>query len=66
TDELDGQSICSDSHPHDNISNRRGITSIRNEHVSSWHKECSYAAIIILALCAFVCTFFTDFRIRLN
>ncbi|CAF4115910.1 unnamed protein product, partial [Rotaria sordida] len=52
-DELDTQSICSDGHPHDNASNRRSITSIRDEHVSSWHKECSYAAIIMLALCAF-------------
>ena len=24
---------------HDNTSNRRSITSIRDEHVSSWHKE---------------------------
>ncbi|CAF4197316.1 unnamed protein product, partial [Rotaria sordida] len=66
TDELDGQSICSSSHPHDNTSNRRSITSIHDEHVSSWHKEVSYAAIIILALCAFVWAFFTDYRIRLN
>jgi hypothetical protein len=66
SDELDGQSVCSDSHQHDNISNRRSSTSIRAEHVSSWHKECSYAAIIILALSAFVWAFFTDYRIRLN
>jgi hypothetical protein len=66
TDKLDGQSISSDSHPHDNNSNRRSITSIRDEYVSSWHKECSYTAIIMLSLCAFVWVFFTDHRIRLN
>ncbi|CAF3783757.1 unnamed protein product [Rotaria sp. Silwood1] len=65
-DKLDGQSTCSDSHPHDNTSNRRNSTSIREEHVSSWHKECSYVAIIMLALSAFVWAFFTDYRIRLN
>ncbi|CAF1235103.1 unnamed protein product [Rotaria sp. Silwood1] len=65
-DELDSQSICSDGHPRDNTNNRRSITSIPNEHVSSWHKQCSYAAIIMLALCAFVWAFFTDYRIRLN
>jgi hypothetical protein len=66
TDELDGQSISSYSHSYDKTSNRRSITSIRDEHVSPWHKECSYAAIIILALCGFVWAFFTDYRIRLN
>jgi hypothetical protein len=66
TDDLDGQSIHSGSHPHDNTSNRRSITSIHDGHVSSWHKQCSYAAIIILSLCAFIWVFFTDFRIRLN
>jgi len=66
TDELDDQSIGSSSHPKDNTNHRRSITSICNEHVSSWHKECSYVAIIILALSAFVWAFFTDYRIRLN
>ncbi|CAF3936237.1 unnamed protein product [Rotaria magnacalcarata] len=65
-DQLDGQSICLDRNLHDNTSNRRSITSIRDDHVSSWHKQCSYAAIIILALCAFVWAFFTDYRIRLS
>ncbi len=65
-DDLDGQSIRSDNHPCDNTNNRRSITSIHDEHVSSWHKQCSYAAIIILALCAFIWAFFTDYRIRLN
>jgi hypothetical protein len=66
TDDLDDQSIRSDSHSHDNTSNRRNITSIHDGHVSSWHKQCSYAAIIILALCGFIWAFFTDYRIRLN
>jgi len=66
TDDLDGQSIRSDNHPYDNTSNRRSITSIHEGHLSSWHKQCSYAAIIILSLCAFIWVFFTDFRIRLN
>ncbi|CAF2764002.1 unnamed protein product [Rotaria sp. Silwood2] len=66
TEQLDGQSICSDGNLHDSTSNRRSITSIRDDHVSSWDKKCSYAAIIILALCAFVWTFFTDYRIRLS
>jgi hypothetical protein len=50
TVDLDGQSIRSD----------------RNERISSWHKQCSYAAIVLIALCAFVWAFFTDYRIRLN
>jgi hypothetical protein len=66
TDDLDDQSIRSDSHSHDNTSNRRNITPIHDGHVSSWHKQCSYAAIIILALCGFIWAFFTDYRIRLN
>jgi hypothetical protein len=66
TDELDDQSISSNNHPNDNTSNRRDITPIHKEHVSSWHKQCSYVAIIILALCAFIWGFFTDYRIRLN
>ncbi len=67
TDDLDGQSIRSDTHPHDNTSNRRSIiSSIRDERISPWHKQCSYAAIVLLALCAFVWAFFTDYRIRLN
>jgi len=57
TEELDGQSIRSD--------NPEEITSIHNEHLSSWHKQCSYAAIFILSLCAFIFAFFTDYRIRL-
>jgi hypothetical protein len=66
TEELDGQSIRSDNHPYDNTSNRRSISSIREGNISSWHKQCSYAAIILLSLCAFVWAFFTDYRIRLN
>jgi len=66
TDDLDDQSIHSNSHSHDNTNNRLNITSIHGGHVSSWHKQCSYAAIIILALCGFIWAFFTDYRIRLN
>jgi hypothetical protein len=64
--DLDGQSIGSDNHRHDSISTRRSISSIPAEHVSSWHKQISYVAIILVALCAFVWAFFTDYRIRLN
>ena len=64
--ELEGQSVGFDGHPHDNTSHRRSITSIRDGHISSWHKECSYAAVMILAACGFVWAFFTDYRIRLN
>lgn len=62
TNDLDVQS----SHSHDHGSSRRSITSTRREDVSSWHHICSYAAIIILALCAFVWAFFTDYRIKLS
>lgn len=58
TDNLDGQSIRSD--------NPEQITPIHDEQISSWHGLCSYAAILILSLCAFVWAFFTDYRIRLN
>lgn len=56
-DELDRQSIHSGP--------RLSIISIPKENVSSWHKQCSYAAIILLSLCIFVWAFFTDYRIRL-
>ncbi|CAF0890909.1 unnamed protein product [Adineta steineri] len=65
-DELEGQEVSSDNHSQDNSSNRRSSTSIYNEHVSSWHKSCSYVAIFILSLCGFVWAFFTDYRVRLN
>ncbi|CAF1312422.1 unnamed protein product [Adineta ricciae] len=65
TDNLDGQSICSDNHSYDRRSSRLSVSSIQFEHVSSWHKLCSYAAIFILSLCAFVWAFFADYRIRL-
>ena len=61
TDELDHSSIRSNS-----ISQRRSIVSLREGTTSSWHRQCSYAAIVLLALCAFVWAFFTDYRIRLN
>jgi hypothetical protein len=64
-DELDGQSVQSNNHPYDNTS-RRSISVIREPNISSWHAKCSYVAIIILSLCAFVWAFFTDYRIRLN
>jgi len=66
TDELDGQSIRSENHPHDYTSNRRSISIIPESNISSWHAQCSYAAIIVLSLCLFVWAFFTDYRIRLN
>ncbi|CAF1402783.1 unnamed protein product [Adineta ricciae] len=65
TDNLDGQSICSDNHSYDRRDSRLSVSSIQLEHVSSWHKLCSYAAIFILSLCAFVWAFFADYRIRL-
>lgn len=58
TEELDG-------HSQENSSQARNSISIHREHVSSWHKQCSYAAIVILSFCAFVWAFFTDYRIRL-
>ncbi|CAF3600986.1 unnamed protein product [Rotaria sp. Silwood1] len=65
-DELDVQSISSDKPPYDNTSSRRSICVIREPNISSWHTQCSYAAIIVLSLCVFVWAFFTDYRIRLN
>lgn len=59
TADLDGQSARSETHGHTNISIREGF-------VSSWHKECSYAAICMLSICAFIWAFFTDYRIRLS
>jgi hypothetical protein len=58
----DEQSIHSDNHPYDNTS----ISSILKENISTWHKQCSYAAIILLSFSIFVWAFFTDYRIRLN
>ncbi|CAF1275738.1 unnamed protein product [Rotaria sordida] len=66
TDELDVQSIYSDNSPYDNASSRRSISVMREPNISSWHTQCSYAAIIILSLCAFIWAFFADYRIRLN
>ena len=66
TNDLDGQSSHPDSDPHDRTTSRRSVTSIRKDNISSWHQKCSYAAIIILSLCAFVWAFFTDYRIQLN
>ncbi|CAF3709290.1 unnamed protein product [Rotaria sordida] len=66
TDELDVQSIHSDNSPYDNASSRRSISVMREPNISSWHTQCSYAAIIILSLCAFIWAFFADYRIRLN
>ncbi|CAF0820278.1 unnamed protein product [Adineta steineri] len=60
--ELDEQSIRS----YDNTSNRRSISITTESNISSWHSQCSYAAIIMLSLCVFVWAFFTDYRIRLN
>lgn len=56
-EELDIQSIHSGPRP--------SICSIPKGNISSWHKHCSYAAIILISLAIFVWAFFTDYRIRL-
>ncbi|CAF4705211.1 unnamed protein product [Rotaria socialis] len=65
-DELDGQSIHSNSAANDNTSSRRSICVLREPNISSWHKYCSYGAVVILSFCVFIWAFFTDYRIRLN
>ncbi|CAF3636975.1 unnamed protein product [Rotaria socialis] len=44
-DELDGQSIHSNSAANDNTSSRRSICVLREPNISSWHKYCSYGAV---------------------
>ena len=66
SDELDVQSLHSNSAPNDKTSSRRSICVLREPNISSWHKYCSYGAVVILSFCVFIWAFFTDYRIRLN
>ncbi|CAF4124089.1 unnamed protein product [Rotaria sp. Silwood2] len=66
TDELDVQSVRSDNQSCDNTCRRGSICMMREPNISSWHTQCSYAAIMLLSLCLFAFAFFTDYRIRLN
>ncbi|CAF2115895.1 unnamed protein product, partial [Rotaria magnacalcarata] len=66
SDELDTQSIHSNSAANDKTSSRRSICVLREPNISPWHKYCSYGAVVILSFCVFIWAFFTDYRIRLN